>query len=79
LRLKNAVPNPAAAELHDRVKALGLDAELVEVDELGGLAAKLTGSAAPGDAEQRAWLRCWSSRTNPQAGNLTTTSGPPSR
>jgi uncharacterized protein (TIGR02444 family) len=54
VRLKNAAPNPAAAELRDRVKAVELDAELVEVDELGRLAAKLTGTAAPGDAEQRA-------------------------
>jgi uncharacterized protein (TIGR02444 family) len=53
-RLKNAPPNPAAAELRDRVKAVELDAELIEVDELGGLAATLTGTEAPGNAEQRA-------------------------
>ena len=56
-RLKDGpppAPNPATAELRDRVKALELDAEMIEIDELGGLAATLTGTAAPGDAEQRA-------------------------
>ncbi|WP_319444853.1 MULTISPECIES: TIGR02444 family protein [unclassified Mycobacterium] len=54
VRLKNAAPNPAAAELRDRVKAIELDAELIEVDELCTLATTLTTTAAPGDAEQRA-------------------------
>jgi uncharacterized protein (TIGR02444 family) len=57
LRLKNGpppAPSAATAELRDRVKSLELDAEMIEVDELAGMVAELTGTAASGDAEERA-------------------------
>lgn len=56
-RLKDGpspAPNAATATLRDRIKALELDAEMIEIDELSDLLAELDAPAAPGDAEQRA-------------------------
>jgi uncharacterized protein (TIGR02444 family) len=54
-RLKSGpapAPNPATAELRERVKRLEIQAELIELDELDRLALPL--DAASGDARDRA-------------------------
>lgn len=47
-------PNPMTAELRERVKALELDAEMVELDDLALIADGLGGTAAEGAAHTRA-------------------------
>jgi uncharacterized protein (TIGR02444 family) len=47
-------PNPATTALRERVKAVELDAEMIELDELAGFAAGLDAPAAPGTADERA-------------------------
>jgi hypothetical protein len=47
-------PNPATTALRERVKAIELDAEMIELDELAGYVAGLDTPAAPGTAAQRA-------------------------
>jgi uncharacterized protein (TIGR02444 family) len=56
-RLKDGpppAPTPATADLRERVKAAELDAELIELDELGLFADGLDAPAATGSASQRA-------------------------
>jgi uncharacterized protein (TIGR02444 family) len=56
-RLKDGpppAPSPTTAALRDRVKALELDAEMVELDELARFADGLDTPAAPGSGSERA-------------------------
>jgi uncharacterized protein (TIGR02444 family) len=46
--------SPATTELRERIKKLELDAEMIELDELGIVAAELAGSSSVGDAAERA-------------------------
>lgn len=57
VRLKDGpppAPNPATAQLRERIKALELEAELVELDELADAAHGLGQAAAPGAPNERA-------------------------
>jgi uncharacterized protein (TIGR02444 family) len=47
-------PNPTTADLRDRVKALELDAELIEMDELADFLDQLAAPPAPDTAGDRA-------------------------
>ncbi|WP_051574689.1 TIGR02444 family protein [Mycobacterium sp. URHB0044] len=47
-------PNPATTTLRERVKAVELDAEMIELDELARFVAGVDASAAPGTADERA-------------------------
>jgi uncharacterized protein (TIGR02444 family) len=47
-------PNPATTALRERVKAVELDAEMIELDELADFSAALDLPAAPGSADARA-------------------------
>jgi hypothetical protein len=56
-RLKDGpppAPSPTTAALRDRVKALELDAEMLELDELATFADDLNTPAAPGSGSERA-------------------------
>jgi uncharacterized protein (TIGR02444 family) len=57
MRLKDGpspAPNATTAALRDRIKAVELDAEMVELGELADFVAHLDAPAAQGDAEERA-------------------------
>jgi uncharacterized protein (TIGR02444 family) len=47
-------PNPATAALRERIKAVELDAEMIELDDLACFVAGLDTSAVPGTADERA-------------------------
>lgn len=56
-RLKDGpppAPNTATATLRERIKALELDAEMIELAELSDFETQLDSAAAPGGAEERA-------------------------
>jgi uncharacterized protein (TIGR02444 family) len=55
--LKNGpppAPSPATAKLRDQIKAAELDAEMLQLDELGELAARIDAPTADGPADSRA-------------------------